>query len=48
MRALSHPYSKIITNNDQGKKTVTTIADKILLHMFLDILLASDYFGAAN
>jgi len=48
MRALSHPYSKINTSNDQGKKTVITIADKILLHMFLDILLASDYFGAAN
>jgi len=33
MRALSHPYSKIITSNDQGKKTVITVADKILLHM---------------
>jgi hypothetical protein len=33
MRALSHPYSKINTSNDQGKKIVIAVADKILLHM---------------
>ncbi len=33
-KVLSHPYSKIITNNDQGKKIVITIADKFLFHMY--------------